>query len=408
VKLSGSFGTRVRELRQERGWSQARLGGEEYTASYISYLESGRRAPSPDAANYLADQLGVDPVTLGFGEAADVGIELDIVSYLVLADRALHTREWSTALDATMRAEEMALATDRLDRVWEAQYLRCRILVEKSDFSDAVELILELCDGVVTNQSVTVRAEVLNLAARILRSVGRLDEAVEKASEARRIAPDLPRRAEAILQFCASCAERGDAPTSMQAEIDELSELALLLPNGHLKGRIYWYVGNLHHFMGDTEEGERNHAEAAVMIRGAADLVLWSRVQQVIAHFRMIRGDLEGVWEQLEIAENAMRLTGRESDLADLSLEQARCLFLLGDADAARERLLDTLTSEAFSIACPGRGEAYDLLGDVCLALEDHSGARRAFRNAATDYEAIGAGPRALEAWRSAAKVPEQ
>ena len=408
MKLSGSFGTRVRELRQERGWSQAKLGGEEYTASYISYIEAGRRAPSPDAAKYLADQLGVDPVTLGFGEAADVGTELDIVSYLVLADRALHTREWSTALDATLRAEEMALASDRLDRAWEAQYLRCRILVEKSDFTDAVELVLELCDGVVTNQSVTVRAEVLNLAARILRSVGRLNEAVDKAAEARRIAPDVPRRVEAILQWCASCAERGDPPTSMAAEIEELSELSLLLPDGHLKGRIYWYVGNLQHFTGDTEAGERSHAEAAVMIRGAADLVLWSRVQRVIAHFRMTRGDLDGVWEQLEIAENAMRLTGRASDLAELAVEQARCLFLLGDAEAARDRLLETLTSEVFSIAFPSRAETYELLGDVLLSLEDNSGARRAFRNAATDYEAIGAGPRALEAWRNAAKVPEQ
>jgi tetratricopeptide (TPR) repeat protein len=357
---------------------------------------------------YLADTLGVDPVTLGFGEAADVGTELDIVSYLVLADRALHTREWVTALDATLRAEEMALTTDRLDRAWEAQYLRCRILVEKSDFSDATELVLELCDGVVTNQSVTMHAEVLNLAARILRGVGRLDDAVEKALEARSIAPDIPRRVEAILQLCAARAERGDLPSSMMAEIEELQELTHFLPDGHLKGRIYWYVGNVQHYLGDADAGERSHAEAAVLIRGAADLVLWSRVQQVIAHFRMTRGDLEGVWEQLEIAENAMRLTGRESDLADLALEQARCLFLLGDADAARERLLDTLTSEAFSIACPGRAEAYDLLGDVCLALEDHAGARRAFRNAATDYEAIGAGPRALEAWRSAAKVPEQ
>jgi transcriptional regulator with XRE-family HTH domain len=408
VKLSGSFGTRVRELRQERGWSQARLGGEEYTASYISYIESGRRAPSPDAAMYLADQLGVDPVTLGFGEAADVGTELDIVSYLVLADRALHTREWSTALDATLRAEEMSIASDRLDRAWEAQYLRCRILVEKSDFSDAVELILQLCDGVVTSQSVTVRAEVLNLAARILRSVGRLDEAVDKASEARRIAPDVPRRVEAILQWCASCAERGDPPMSMQAEINELKELSLLLPDGHLKGRIYWYVGNLQHFNGEIAAGEQSHAAAAMMIRGAADLVLWSRVQRVIAHFRMTRGDLDGVWEQLEIAENAMRLTGRASDLAELAVEQARCLFLLGDSEAARDRLLETLTSEVFSIAYPSRAEAYELLGDVLLSVEDHSGARRAFRNAAMDYETIGAGPRALEAWRNAAKVPEQ
>jgi len=408
VKLSGSFGTRVRELRQERGWSQARLGGEEYTASYISYIESGRRAPSPDAAHYLAEQLGVDPVTLGFGEAADVGTELDIVSYLVLADRALHTREWVTALDATLRAEEMALASDRLDRAWEAQYLRCRVLVEKSDFSDAVDLVLTLCDGVVTNQSVTVRTEVLNLAARILRSTGRLNEAVDKASEARRIAPDVPRRVEAILQWCAACAERGDAPSSMQSEIDELTELADYLPDGHLKGRIYWYVGNVQHFNGQTDEGERSHAEAAAMIRGAADLVLWSRVQRVIAHFRMTRGDLEGVWEQLEIAENAMRLTGRESDLVELAVEQARCLFLLGDSEAARDRLQESLTSEVFSIAYPSRAEAYELLGDVLLSLEDYPGARRAFRNAAGDYEAIGAGPRALEAWRSAAKVPEQ
>ena len=289
MKLSGSFGTRVRELRQERGWSKARLGGDEYTASYISYIESGRRAPSSDAAMYLADQLSVDPVTLGFGEAADVGTELDIVSYLVLADRALHTREWSTALDATTRAEEMALATDRLDRVWEAQYLRCRVLVEKSDYSEAVELVLELCDGVVTSQSITVRAEVLNLAARILRSVGRLGEALEKGLEARRIAPDVPRRVEAILQCCAARAELGDAPSSMMAEIHELQELANHLPDGHLKGRIYWYVGNVQHYIGDTAAGERSHAEAAVMIRGAADLVLWSRVQQVIAHFRMAR-----------------------------------------------------------------------------------------------------------------------
>jgi hypothetical protein len=61
-----------------------------------------------------------------------------------------------------------------------------------------------------------------------------------------------------------------------------------------------------------------------------------------------------------------------------------------------------------FSIAFPSRAEAYDLLGQVCLSLEDHAGARRAFRHAAMDYETIGAGPRALEAWRNAAEVPEQ
>lgn len=407
MKLSGGFGTRVRELRQERGWSQARLGGAEYTASYISYIESGRRAPSPDAAAYLAEQLGVDPVTLGFGEAADVGTELDIVSYLVIADRAMHTREWGTAIDATIHAEELANASDRLDRVWEAQYLRCRILVEKSDFSDAVDLVLALCDGVVTNQSMTVRVEVLNLAARILRAVGKLDESVEKASEARRLATDLPRQVEAILQWCASCAERGDSPSSMRDEVDELNEIVNRLPEGHLKGRVYWYLGNLQHNAGDSEAGERNHAKAAALIRGAADLVLWSRMQRVMASYRMKSGSLEGVWEQLEIAENAMRLTGRASDLVELAVEQARCLFLLGDCESARVRILDSLTSEAFSIASTTRAEAHELLAHVLQAIGDFPGARRSFRNAATDYETTGAAPRAMVAWRQAAEVPE-
>lgn len=408
MKLSGSFGTRVRELRREKGWSQAHLGGDEYTASYISYIEAGRRAPSPEAASYLADRLGVDPVTLGFGEAADVGTELDIVSYLVLADRAMHTREWTTALAGAERAEELALATERFDRVWEAQYLRCRILVDKSDFSLAADLILDLCDGVVTSQSITVRAEVLNLAARILRAVGRLNDAVDKASEARRIAPDAPRRVEALLQLCASRSERGDSLESMKDEVEQLTELCDELPDGHLKGRAYWYIGNMQHFAGDPDAGERSHAEAAAMILGSADLELWSRVQRVIAHFRMTRGDLDGVWEQLEIAENAMKLTGRASDLAELAVEQARCLFLLGDADAARSRLEGALELEPFSIACPSRADAYELLGDVQLALGDNRGARQAFRNAASDHESNGAVPRALEAWRSAARVPEQ
>jgi tetratricopeptide (TPR) repeat protein len=194
----------------------------------------------------------------------------------------------------------------------------------------------------------------------------------------------------------------------MGEEIAELTELSNVIPDGHLKGRAYWYIGNMQHFAGDTAAGELSHAEAAAMIRGSADLELWSRVQRVIAHFRMTRGDLDGVWEQLEIAENAMRLTGRASDLAELAVEQARCLFLLGDADAARFRLEEALKSEVFAIAFPSRAETFELLGDVLLALGDYRGARDAFRNAASDHEAIGAVPRALEAWRSAARVPEQ
>ena len=60
--------------------TQTDLGGKRYTAAYISTLESGRRKPSHDALNYLAERLGVDQHELALGAAAtwplDIAMEL--------------------------------------------------------------------------------------------------------------------------------------------------------------------------------------------------------------------------------------------------------------------------------------------------------------------------------------------
>lgn len=52
-------GRRLRELRLAAGMSQAELAGRRYTHAYVSVLESGRRVPSPTAAEYFAQRLGV-------------------------------------------------------------------------------------------------------------------------------------------------------------------------------------------------------------------------------------------------------------------------------------------------------------------------------------------------------------
>ena len=66
--------TRIRELRAERGLSQMQLGGEHYTAAYISHLEHGKRRPSPKALAYFAERLGVTADFLATG--LDPGVEL--------------------------------------------------------------------------------------------------------------------------------------------------------------------------------------------------------------------------------------------------------------------------------------------------------------------------------------------
>ncbi len=48
------FGARLRQTRKRLGMSQAEVGGERYSGSYISHLESGRRAAPADVIEFLA------------------------------------------------------------------------------------------------------------------------------------------------------------------------------------------------------------------------------------------------------------------------------------------------------------------------------------------------------------------
>lgn len=60
-----AFGSRVRELREERGYSQEALAERgSFHWTYISEVERGRRAPSLDVVGRIADALGVTPSEL--------------------------------------------------------------------------------------------------------------------------------------------------------------------------------------------------------------------------------------------------------------------------------------------------------------------------------------------------------
>ncbi len=58
--MNPSFGTRVRRLRQERGWSQQELSLRSgISTPHISSIERGKRFPSLEYALRIAESLGV-------------------------------------------------------------------------------------------------------------------------------------------------------------------------------------------------------------------------------------------------------------------------------------------------------------------------------------------------------------
>jgi transcriptional regulator with XRE-family HTH domain len=63
--LRGAFGKLLKELREERGLSQAQLALEcELDQSFLSLIERGRRQPSLSTFIVLCEGLNVEPETV--------------------------------------------------------------------------------------------------------------------------------------------------------------------------------------------------------------------------------------------------------------------------------------------------------------------------------------------------------
>jgi transcriptional regulator with XRE-family HTH domain len=101
-----SFGERLRQLRREAGLSQAELAGDDLSASYISLLESGKRAPSGEVVQQLAARLGCSSTHLLEGRASDRDQRIELE--LAYARLAITHGE---AVDARNRLERL-LAED--------------------------------------------------------------------------------------------------------------------------------------------------------------------------------------------------------------------------------------------------------------------------------------------------------
>ena len=62
--MGSSFGDRLKQERLSRQLTQGELGGDLYSASYISLLENAHREPTTDIIKQLARQLQMAPSTI--------------------------------------------------------------------------------------------------------------------------------------------------------------------------------------------------------------------------------------------------------------------------------------------------------------------------------------------------------
>lgn len=405
-----TFGSRLRALRQQAGLSQAALGGESYSASYISYLESGRRQPTEEVLVHLAGALGVP---------CDDLVETDQQSYAVgssaltlqVADAAL--REAQRVGDPELicaRAEvviEHAVAAHRADLWWQAQQSRMHALVGLGRFAEACEVGDALAAHPITHGAAQLACEVLAMLGRAHRAQGHLELALARTGEALdRMADEpvaAPVRAEVLIVRVAVLMDCGLVDEAVRA-CDELNRLRDAVDSDQGRGQIAWVVGNVAFLTGEVASGIDEHATAEQLFRPEVDLVLWARFRQASARMRLDAGLVDGVADLVNSAAMALSLVGGPGDLANLEMVRATQALVDG---SPREALLlaDGVVDEPTPLSPQSRADVHLLRHRAWLALDNVEAAREALRQAALLYEAADAWQRATGAWRARADL---
>lgn len=404
------FGQRLKEIRQRRGLSQAELGGHNYSASYVSLLESGRRSPTDEIVEFLATQLQVDAADLnGASElkrARDSGAQQIAVLQLnarTAWEHGEHAQAWALA----DRARQAATAMDRPDSWWSATHLMAQALFVLEDYGRSIELAQELIQHPLARDSVELEVESRVLASKACRAAGRLKDALAYAEEADRIAPDASVdtswRVHAMLAHLAALGELGRTE-DMQDVADRLRDLRPHLTSPHLQGLVAWSLGNLAFLTGSIETGIAEHDVATQTLNPESDLRAWGRFCKASLAMRLSAGSTAGADELLARAQYAMTLVGNDGDRRELDLTRADLLLHKGKP-AETLAILDELADPDAPMPAHTRAEAEWLRHRTLKALGDVAQARDAAAAAALAFEEAGAIRRALEAWRTHAGV---
>ncbi|MGW7048865.1 helix-turn-helix domain-containing protein [Streptomyces avermitilis] len=335
----------LKQLRVQRGLSQAELAGDGMSTGYLSRLESGQRPPTERAVQYLATQLGVEE------SAFDVAPSPPLVQLLATATSDPMNQDHTAPLTA-------AAYDDTADPAfrWQALWLLVTAPQSQDDVDEKttqLHTLVELSDHMGVNE---LRARARVQQARHLRSLGRIDEALRAASEATAIATQqqLPTDTAAALMVLISLeAEAGqlDLASSHTVQLDTLLDEITATS----AAEALWTGAVVQARRGDYEYAFTRLERAISMVSSHDNITLWLRLRLAAASLalqaRPPRIDIartrliDIARTRLTEVEPVMSFIGSPSHKQEFTLLQAQLAYYEGDLQTAIH-LLDHLAAE--------------------------------------------------------------
>ncbi len=400
----------MRAARRSAGLTQADLGQPDYTASYVSLLENGRRSPTRTVVERLAARLDVRPEQL---DGAQWAPTLDAWAiWLPVEQKArrawargdyVEVRRLARSVVATIDASsDSALPVD-----FAARLLTVQTLLPLEAHAACAEEAHQLTAHPMARNSAELRSSLLSLASRAERADARLPEALASARAALAACDEGQvtdaTRADALIVIISALADSGRLDDT-EPVAAELADLADRLPDSHETGLAHWVLGNVSLLRGDIEAGLSAHRRADSLLSRKEDPRTYGRFLKASASQRLRASCLDDVMTLLAEARRWLELVGNQSDLAELAVTHAAALLALHRPTDALSRLNDLhlaentpplLVAESHEIAFKAHRE----LGDLAAARREGLAASRLL-------EDTGALPRAVQLLREVALLP--
>ncbi|MCA4135343.1 helix-turn-helix transcriptional regulator [Arthrobacter sp. M4] len=396
--MGNGFGEKLRAERLERGLTQAELGRDLYSPSYISLLETGRREPTPEVIEELARRLELAPKAL---EAWSQPVSVSDAEYVLAglyARQAWDLRDYPLAASHAATAAQIALEAKNTSAWWNMTYMQAECLMKQGQLKECQQIIQHLLDHPMATESAGLGVRARQMLAAVCHGQGQLTTAVEHATDAVRQAAQLPKGSTLVIgahrALIGALAESGkldEAWKYCQDMMEHMDEHAMT----QLAGEVAWVVGNVAFMRHDYAEGIKHHERAAKLLSPANDIDLWARFNKASAAVRLSSGIVEPeTLSAIERAELALSIVGgNKTDQLEVAFIRARWLYLTGDILSAVAKLR-TIHAERKVLARHTAGEVSLLLGKALKAAGENSEALVHLDEAQHEFTEAGAADR--------------
>ncbi|WP_354638586.1 helix-turn-helix transcriptional regulator [Kitasatospora camelliae] len=329
------FGRRLRQLRQQRGMSQADLTGTGMSAAYLSRLESGARPPTERAVAYLAERLDVP------AEAFDLAADCDLADALAAALSHSDSTGDAEVRDMLAHALASTAAADPTTR-WQALAQLARLqgsLGEAQPERDTLTRLTVLSDE-LGRPALQVHARLR--MARCARGLGDATAARQAVREA------LALGERHHVHVPAAELTRGRLLlVSAEAELGDLAEAARLgteicekleRTTGALAAEVYWTLATVRTRQGDFPGASALLQQAVEALDSREDLTLWLRLRLAAASLALqaLPPRIEVAQSHLDTLAPLLPLVATPRHHTEFLLLQAQSAYLHGDLPRAR------------------------------------------------------------------------